>query len=60
MTDIIYNGPFGKYIKDHIDLKQAIGYKYIIEAKLLKKFDTFTIEKYSVPRQLTFLQIEQT
>jgi integrase/recombinase XerD len=46
MADIIYNGPFRKHIKNHVELKQSVGYKYIAEAKHLKRFDTFTLEKY--------------
>ena len=46
MKDINYNGPFGKHIKNHVELKQSVGYKYIAEAEHLKRFDTFTLEKY--------------
>ena len=53
MTDIVYNGPFGKYIKNHEELKQSVGYKYIAEAEHLKRFDTFTLGKYSFVTTLT-------
>lgn len=53
MTNIIYSGPFGKFIKNHIELKQSIGYKYITEAKNLERFDTFTMEKYNSCSKLT-------
>ena len=33
MADIVFNGPFGKHIKNHVELKQSVGYKYIAEAK---------------------------
>ena len=53
MTDIVYNGPFGKYIKNYVELKQSVGYKYITEDAHLKRFDTFTLEKYSSVTMLT-------
>ncbi len=53
MNDIIYNGPFGEHIKNHVELKQSVGYKYIAEAKHLKRFDTFTLGKYSSVTTLT-------
>jgi integrase/recombinase XerD len=53
MTNIVYNGPFGKYIKNHVELKQSVGYKYIAEAKHLKRFDTFTLDKYRFVIRLT-------
>jgi len=53
MNKIIYKGPFKEYIKEHIELKQAIGYKYDTNAEHLKRFDTFTIEKYPDTTNLT-------
>ena len=53
MTEINYTGPFAKHIKNHVDLKQSIGYKYITEAKHLKRFDTFTKKHYSSATTLT-------
>jgi len=53
MNKINYTGPFGKHIKDHIELKQSIGYKYITEAEHLKRFDIFTKEYYSSATTLT-------
>ena len=38
MSEIIYEGPFEKHIQNHVDLKQAIGYKYETEAGHLKTF----------------------
>lgn len=38
---------------DFVELKQSIGYKYIAEAKHLKRFDTFTLEKYSAATALS-------
>ena len=53
MHEIIYKGPFKDHIQNHIKLKQAIGYKYIEEAKHLKCFDTFTSEKHQNATTLT-------
>ena len=53
MNKINYTGPFAKYIKDHVELKQAVGYKYIAEAEHLKRFDIFTLEHYSSAKTLT-------
>ena len=53
MNDIIYNGPFEEHIKNHVELKQSVGYKYIAEAEHLKRFDTFTLGKYSSVTTLT-------
>lgn len=47
MNKYDYQGPFKNYILDFIELKQAIGYKYISEAGHLKRFDTFTLQKYA-------------
>lgn len=46
MYEIKYAGPFREHLKSHIKLKQAIGYKYVTEARHLKRFDQFTLEKY--------------
>ena len=46
MNNIFYEGPFKKHILNHIKLKQAIGYKYDADAKHLKRFDKFTLNKY--------------
>lgn len=46
MNNIIYRGPFKDHIKDYIELKQAVGYKYNTEAKNLQRFDKFTSTKY--------------
>lgn len=48
MNKLNYYGPFKTYIQDFIELKQAIGYKYLTEARQLKRFDTFTVEKYNL------------
>ena len=46
MNDIVYSGPFKDHIKRFVDLKQAVGYKYLTETAHLKRFDTFTIGVY--------------
>lgn len=51
MNNIIYKGPFKDHIKNHVDLKRSIGYKYINDAGRLKYFDSFTLEKY--PKAVT-------
>ncbi|MHC4707456.1 MAG: tyrosine-type recombinase/integrase [Planctomycetota bacterium] len=53
MTDIVYSGPFKDRIKRFVDLKQAVGYKYLSEAAQLKRFDTFTIERGYTAETLT-------
>ena len=53
MNKYIYYGPFKDHIQDFIELKQAIGYKYVSEAGHLKRFDTFTLEKYCNTKFLT-------
>jgi integrase/recombinase XerD len=53
MNKYIYYGPFKTYIKDFVELKQAIGYKYFAEEAHLKRFDTFTLDKYSLANELT-------
>lgn len=53
MNEIIYEGPFRDHIKNHVELKQAVGYKYDTEAGHLKRFDKFTLEKYPNATSLT-------
>jgi len=53
MCEIEYAGPFRSDLKSHIELKQAIGCKYVTEAKHLKRFDHFTMEKYPFATRLT-------
>jgi len=53
MREIIYEGPFKDHIKNHIELKRAVGYKYDTEAGHLKRFDRFTMEKYPYATVLT-------
>ena len=53
MREIIYEGPFNVHIKNHVELKQAVGYKYETDARHLKRFDKFTLEKYPYSTGLT-------
>ena len=53
MSEIIYEGLFKNHIKNHVELKQAVGYKYDIDAEHLKRFDRFTLEKYPNATVLT-------
>jgi len=53
MYKIIYEGSFREHIKNHVELKRAVGYKYATEAQHLKRFDRFTLEKYPYATVLT-------
>lgn len=53
MSEIIYEGPFKSHIKNHVELKQAVGYKYDTEAGHLKRFDRFTLKNYHMATALT-------
>lgn len=46
MNEIEYAGPFKEHLKNHVQLKQAVGYKYFAEALHLKRFDRFSKKKY--------------
>lgn len=53
MNNIYYAGPFKDHLQNHVDLKQAVGYKYDAEASHLKRFDKFTLDKYPEAAVLT-------
>lgn len=53
MSKIIYKGPFKNHIKSYVELKRAVGYKYEAEARHLKRFDRFMLEKYPYATVLT-------
>lgn len=53
MYEIIYEGPFKDHIKNHVELKRAVGYRYDTEAGHLKRFDNFTLKKYASATILT-------
>jgi len=52
MNKYIYEGPFSEHIRNHVALKQAVGYKFEIEAGRLKQLDLF-LEKYPSATALT-------
>ncbi len=53
MSNLIYEGPFRNHLRDYVELKQAVGYKFYTEAGRLKHFDRFTSEKYPEATTLT-------
>ena len=53
MGKIIYESSFKNYIQSHVDLKQAVGYKYDTDADHLKRFDQFILENYPLATSLT-------
>jgi integrase/recombinase XerD len=53
MGKTAYESSFKDYIQSHLDLKQAIGYKYETEADHLKRFDQFLAENYPLATSLT-------
>ncbi len=42
MSSYQFKGPFAEHIKNHVSLKQAIGYKYAAEAKHLLRFSVLS------------------
>lgn len=53
MNNFNYHGPFKTYIQSFLEVKQALGYKYLAEASCLKRFDRFTVENYKSASALT-------
>jgi integrase/recombinase XerD len=53
MSNLLFKGPFAEHIKNHVCLKQAIGYKYMAEAGHLLRFSAFTAERYPQATILT-------
>ena len=53
MSNYLFRGPFAEHIRNHVCLKQAIGYKYEAEAEHLLRFSSFTEEKYPEASILT-------
>lgn len=53
MCDIGYEGPFKDHIRNHVELKRAVGYKYDTDAGHLKRFDRWTLGKYPEATALT-------
>ncbi|BBO93194.1 hypothetical protein [Desulfosarcina ovata] len=50
MRNYPFRGPFAEHIKNHVGLKQAVGYKYEAETAHLSRFSSFTAEKYRAVR----------
>lgn len=53
MSDYLYKGPFAEHILNHVQLKQAIGYKYDSEARHLLRFSDFIYRRYPEATALT-------
>ena len=53
MDNHLFKGPFKIHIENHIELKQAIGYKYETESNHLLRFSAFTADKYPNLKALT-------
>ena len=53
MTKHTYHGPFKTEMQDFVELKQALGYKYLTEASHLWRFDRFIVEKHNSANSLT-------
>ncbi len=53
MSDYPYKGPFAEHIRNHVQLKQAVGYKYDSEARHLLRFSDFTYRRYPEATALT-------
>lgn len=53
MNNFNYQGPFKTSIQNFLDVKQAVGYKYLSEASCLKRFDRFLVENYRSASALT-------
>ena len=53
MNNPSYHGPFKTHIQNFVEVKQALGYKYLTEALCLKRFDRFTVENYKSASALT-------
>ncbi len=53
MSELPYKGPFAEHIRNHIKLKQAVGYKYDTEARHLSRFSDFTYRRYPEAMALT-------
>jgi integrase/recombinase XerD len=53
MNNPIYTSPFKDHIKSYVELKQAIGYKFKVQAQHLKFFDNFIVEQYPEATLLT-------
>jgi len=48
-----FSGPFKEVLQSFIETKKSLGYKYLTEVGMLKRFDRFTEDKYSSANTLT-------
>lgn len=53
MGKIVYESFFKDYLRSHVDLKQALGYRYETEEVQLKRFDRYLVENYPLATSLT-------
>ena len=53
MGKLMYESSFKNYLQSHVDLKQAVGYKYETDAHQLKRFDRFIFDNYPHATTLT-------
>lgn len=53
MGKVVYESFFKDHMRNHVDLKQAVGYKYETEAAHLKRFDRFLVDNYPLATSLT-------
>lgn len=52
-SKIVYKSFIANHIREHVELKQSLGYKYITEAKCLKRFDSFIVEQFPDSKTIT-------
>lgn len=53
MGKIVYESFFKDYLRSHVDLKQALRYKYETDAAHLKRFDQYLVENYPLATSIT-------
>lgn len=53
MNNPIYAGPLQDHLQNYVELKRALGCKFDEDAKNLKRFDNFALEKYPEVTGLT-------
>jgi integrase/recombinase XerD len=53
MGKVVYESFFKDHMRNHVDLKQAVGYTYETQAAHLKRFDRFLVDNYPLATSLT-------
>lgn len=53
MNEYSFYGPFSKELQEFIEVKQAIGYKYLKGTSILRRFDGLTAERHPLADTLT-------